>query len=50
MRTGDDNLVVAETDIAFPVGTNLWLSFWTSDGVPGFQQGHYMAVYAGFGE
>lgn len=34
---------------ATSVGTNLWLSFWTSMEVPGFKQGHYMAVYAGFG-
>ncbi|KAH6879589.1 cadmium ion transporter [Coprinopsis sp. MPI-PUGE-AT-0042] len=34
---------------ALSVGTNLWLGFWTSGEVPGFSNGQYMAVYAGFG-
>ncbi|KAG5653199.1 hypothetical protein H0H81_001750 [Sphagnurus paluster] len=31
------------------VGNNLFLGFWTAQSIPGFRQGEYMAVYAGFG-
>ncbi|KAG7095244.1 hypothetical protein E1B28_006018 [Marasmius oreades] len=31
------------------VGNNLFLGFWTSNSIPGFQQGQYIAVYAGLG-
>ncbi|KAH6879600.1 cadmium ion transporter [Coprinopsis sp. MPI-PUGE-AT-0042] len=34
---------------ALSVATNLWLGFWTSGEVPGFSNGQYIAVYAGFG-
>lgn len=32
-----------------PVATSLWLSFWTSQKVAGFENWQYIAVYAGFG-
>jgi hypothetical protein len=31
------------------VGNNLFLGFWTSESIPGFRQGDYMAVYAALG-
>ncbi|TFK36263.1 multidrug resistance-associated ABC transporter [Crucibulum laeve] len=31
------------------VGNNLFLGFWTDKSIPGFEQGQYMAVYAGLG-
>ncbi|KAG2004853.1 ATP-binding cassette transporter [Coprinopsis cinerea AmutBmut pab1-1] len=34
---------------AVQVGTNLWLGFWTADEIPAFDNGRYIAVYAGFG-
>ncbi|KAF8500114.1 multidrug resistance-associated ABC transporter [Gautieria morchelliformis] len=41
-------LLLALTQTA-QVGNNLFLSFWTSNSIPGFQQGQYMAVYAALG-
>lgn len=35
--------------ICFSVANNLILGFWTSKSVPGFTQGDYMGLYAGFG-
>ena len=31
------------------VATNLWLSFWTSSKIVGFENWQYIAVYAGLG-
>ncbi|KAG2004754.1 ATP-binding cassette transporter [Coprinopsis cinerea AmutBmut pab1-1] len=31
------------------VGNTLFLGFWTAESIPGFKQGHYMAVYGGLG-
>ncbi|KAJ3514014.1 hypothetical protein NMY22_g14878 [Coprinellus aureogranulatus] len=31
------------------VGNALFLGFWTAESIPGFKQGHYMAVYGGLG-
>ena len=33
----------------FLVGNNLLLGFWTADSIPGFNEGQYMALYAGLG-
>jgi ATP-binding cassette subfamily C (CFTR/MRP) protein 1 len=34
---------------AATVGNSLFLSFWSADEIPGFQQGDYMALYAALG-
>ncbi|KAL0958947.1 hypothetical protein HGRIS_014261 [Hohenbuehelia grisea] len=39
-------LILSQVSI---VGTSVFLGFWTSSSIPGFRQGDYMAVYAGFG-
>jgi hypothetical protein len=31
------------------VGNALFLGFWTAESIPGFKQGHYMAVYGSLG-
>jgi ATP-binding cassette subfamily C (CFTR/MRP) protein 1 len=35
--------------IVSAVGNTLFLGFWTAESIPGFKQGHYMAVYGGLG-
>lgn len=31
------------------MGTTLLLGFWTAESIPGFHEGDYIALYAGFG-
>ncbi|KAH6909905.1 ATP-dependent bile acid permease [Coprinopsis sp. MPI-PUGE-AT-0042] len=42
-------LMLLTLNQAASVGNTLFLGFWTAGSVPGFKQGHYMAVYAGLG-